>query len=68
LKLETRNSKQIQTIKKQKISNQLSSDFGFWISDLSVSFVSDFELRISDFDSVLAQEEQTVSKFEEASL
>ena len=28
------------------------SDFDFWISDLSVSFVSDFELRISDFDSV----------------
>jgi len=35
-----------------KISNRLISDFDFWISDLSVSFVSDFELRISDFHSV----------------
>ena len=35
-------------IKKQKILNMLISDFDFWIS----SFVSDFELRISDFDSV----------------
>ena len=28
-------------------------DFDFWISDLSGSFVSDFELRISDFNSVV---------------
>jgi hypothetical protein len=45
-KLETRNAKQIQMIKKQKIPNQLVSDFSFCISDLSVSFVSDFEFRI----------------------
>jgi hypothetical protein len=32
--------------------NTLISDFDFLISNLSVSFVSDFELRISDFDSV----------------
>jgi hypothetical protein len=36
-------------IKKHKISDRLVSDFHFWISDLSVSFVSDFGLRISDF-------------------
>ncbi len=35
-------------IKKQKIPNRLVSDFSFWISDLSVSFVSDFEIRILD--------------------
>jgi hypothetical protein len=50
-KLEIRNSKQIQMIKKQKIPNQLISDFDFWISDLNASFVSDFELGIWDFDS-----------------
>jgi len=35
-------------IKKQKTPNQLISDFDFWISDLTVSFVADFVLRISD--------------------
>jgi hypothetical protein len=57
-------------IKKQKIPNKL-------MSDLSVSFVADFELRISDFDSTLgAMKRQTSSdsigtngqKSEEASL
>jgi len=48
LKPKIRNSKQIQMIKKQKIPNQLVSDFSFWISDLSVSFVSEFEIRILD--------------------
>jgi hypothetical protein len=38
-KLEIRNSKQIQMVKKQKISNTLISDFYFWISDLTASFV-----------------------------
>ena len=37
--------KQIQMIKKQKIPNKLVSDSDFWISDLTVSFVSDFVLQ-----------------------
>jgi len=40
-------------IKRHKIPNRLVSDFDFWISALSVSLVSDFELRISDFDQGL---------------
>jgi hypothetical protein len=48
-------------IKKHKIPNQLIADFDFWISDLSVSFVSDFELRISDFDSIRLGAMKTVS-------
>jgi len=39
-------------VKKQKISNKLISDFDFWISDLRGSFVSDFELRISDLGEI----------------
>jgi hypothetical protein len=33
-------------------ANLEATDFDFWIWDLSVLFLSDFELRISDFDSV----------------
>ena len=33
------------------IPNELVSDFDIWVSDLSVSFASDFVFRISDFDS-----------------
>jgi hypothetical protein len=36
-------------IKTHKIPNPFVSDFDFWLSVLSVQFVSDFELRISDF-------------------
>src|SRR5258707_8106569 len=50
-KLETNSNDQ----KNKKTPNQLIPDFDFWISDLTVSFVSvrgaSFELRISDFDS-----------------
>jgi hypothetical protein len=46
-KFETRNSKQIQMIKKHKIPNRLVSDFDFWISDLTVSIC--FGFRASDF-------------------
>jgi len=46
-KLEIRSSKQIQIIKKHKISNKLVSDFNFWISNLSVSVC--FGFRASDF-------------------
>jgi len=46
-KLETRNPKQIQIIKNHKISNQLVSEFKFWISDFSGSVC--FGFRASDF-------------------
>ncbi len=49
-KLEIRNSKQIQMIKKQSKQARFGFrflDFGFEV----LRFVSDFELRISDFDS-----------------
>jgi hypothetical protein len=49
-KHEIQNSKQFQMIKTDKIPNQFVSDFDFWLSALSISVVSDFELRISDFD------------------
>jgi hypothetical protein len=51
-KSEIRNSKQIQMIKKHKIPHKLI--FVFRFLDLRVSFVSDFELRISDFSLVRA--------------
>jgi hypothetical protein len=44
-KHEIRNSKQIQMLKKRKILNAFV--FGFGISDFE--FVSDFDIRISDF-------------------
>jgi len=43
-KLETNSNDQ----KNQKTPNQLIPDSDFWISDLTVSFVADFVLRISD--------------------
>jgi len=46
-KLEIRNSKQIQMIKKHKIPNKLVTDFDFWISDLSAAVC--FGFRASDF-------------------
>ena len=46
-KLEIRNSKQIQMIKKHKIPNRLVSAFDFWISDLTGSVC--FGFRASDF-------------------
>jgi len=46
-KLEIRNPKQIQMIKTQKILNVSVSDFEFWICGLR--FVSDFDIRISNF-------------------
>ncbi len=45
-KFEIRNPKQTQMIKKQKIPNKLISDFNFFDFGLSVSFVSNFVLRI----------------------
>jgi len=51
-KFEIRNSKQIRMIKRQKILNPTVSDFCHW--NLSVWFVSDFEIRISDFVSFVA--------------
>ena len=48
-KLEIRNSKQIQMIKWEKIPNGFRFGFGLRIFDLRFSFVSDFELRISNF-------------------
>jgi hypothetical protein len=48
LKLEIRNSKQIQMIKGHKIPNKLLSDFDFWISDLRAEVC--FGFRASDFD------------------
>jgi hypothetical protein len=53
-KHEIRNSKQIQIIERHKIQNILDSDSVFWIfrvSDFFVfEFVSDFDIRILDFD------------------
>ena len=48
-KLEIRNSKQIQMIKWEKIPNGFRFGFGLRILDLRFSFVSDFDLRISNF-------------------
>ena len=51
-KFEFRNSKQIQMFKLKKIPNQLVSNFEFLNSDFDrFPFVSDFELRISNFDA-----------------
>ncbi len=54
-KLEIRNSKQIQIIKKHKIPNNLVLDLDFWICVFR--FVSDFELRNSDFNSMASWRE-----------
>jgi hypothetical protein len=51
-KFEFRNSKQIQMFKLKKIPNQIVSNFEFLNSDFDrFPFVSDFELRISNFDA-----------------
>jgi len=53
-KFETRNSKQFQMIKIGKILNKLASDSMLWIFSIGglfivSEFVSDFDIRISDF-------------------
>ena len=49
IKFEIRNSKQFQMTKNQNVSNEAGLNFENW--DLILLFVSDFELRISDFYS-----------------
>ena len=46
-KHEIRNPKQFQMVKNQKIFKQTRLGFRDW--DLNLSFVSDFDIRISDF-------------------
>jgi hypothetical protein len=55
-KFEIRNPKQIQMTKKQKIPNNPDSDSSFWIFPILdlfwPRFVSNFDIRISDFLSL----------------
>ena len=50
--LETRNPKFETNPNDQKAQNSKQLRFGFQFLDFSASFVSDFELRISNFHSV----------------